>query len=247
MNRDTPMEGPQTVIAVSGLASGVGKTRLACLLLSHFKHWNAMKVTICHRADPCPRAKPCGVCARLDKPFAVITDPLTLGQRGTDTGRMREAGARHVIWLQCAPEFVADGVDAALMRFRHDETVVLESNSAVPLVKPTISIMVMDTDRVEVKASAQKLRDVVDICVICHRRRVHYKVLRQAMAVARALFPRAEISTWDVQDPIPERSAKRLLRAVRERLGLPEPSAPRQRSAPPQRSVPPPPSMRPRR
>ncbi|MBM4049860.1 MAG: hypothetical protein FJ279_32595 [Planctomycetes bacterium] len=237
MRNDMTMEGPRTVISVSGLASGVGKTRVACLLLSHFKHWSAMKVTVCHHAEPCPRAKPCGVCARLDKPFSIITDPVILGERWSDTGRMKEAGARHLIWLQCAPEFVADGVDAALVRFRPDETVVLESNSAVELVKPAISIMVMDTEHVEVKASAQKLRDVVDMCVICHRRKVYYKVLRQTMALGRALFPRAEIFPLDVQAPDPERAAYRLLSAIRTRLNLP-PVSHQQPPQPPRRPPP---------
>lgn len=89
------------LIGVVSHGNGAGKTRLITSLLeAHPGRFAVVKFTTVYRDGQfCPKdaQKRCA-CSRLHDRFNVITDPATLAQDDTDTGRITAAGARRVLW-----------------------------------------------------------------------------------------------------------------------------------------------------
>jgi molybdopterin-guanine dinucleotide biosynthesis protein len=131
------------IICVAGASSGVGKTTVACGLLRHLPGWAALKVTRSHGVGPCPHhRRGCTVCAALDQPFRLqeMTSENDLPEK--DTWRLRQAGASRVFWLTAQPEAVARGLKQSLRKLKAAPGVVIEGNSAVPLVEADLVVMV---------------------------------------------------------------------------------------------------------
>ncbi len=157
------------IFSVGGSQKGVGKTTLACFLLKNFPRFGALKVTVCS-GGVCPRPDPCGVCARLDEPFAIIDDDATINAPHTDTARLKVAGAAKVVWLQATEAGLRDGIQEALSRFPGFEGVVAEGNhfiSAYPT--PGISMMALSVGFNDFKPSARVISDKVDLLVFNRR------------------------------------------------------------------------------
>jgi hypothetical protein len=85
-------------ISVSGACSRSGKTALAERLIELQPELAAVKFTTTDEVfDGCPRNSPCSVCD-IDAPYRIVTSGDVLEVSGTDTARMRRAGAPRVIW-----------------------------------------------------------------------------------------------------------------------------------------------------
>jgi molybdopterin-guanine dinucleotide biosynthesis protein len=130
------------IICVAGASSGVGKTTVACGMLRHLPGWAALKVTRSHRHGPCPHRKGCNVCATLQQPYRLLEMAPGKDVPGKDTWRLREAGASRVLWLIARPEAVQRGLKDALRKLKSAPGVVVEGNSAVPLVGADLVVMV---------------------------------------------------------------------------------------------------------
>lgn len=130
----------QTIV-VSGEKSGVGKTFLAQRLLRSLDGWSALKVTVA-KDSGCPNGRNCGVCGKIKKPFYIIKDKTTINQTGKDTARLKEAGAREVIWLKAKPEGVKDGLKKAFSEFSSCKGIVIEGNSVLKFFTPDLNIHV---------------------------------------------------------------------------------------------------------
>jgi len=129
------------IIVVSGEKSGVGKTYLAQQLLKCLKDWSALKVTVSKEGN-CPRSKNCGVCAQVKKPFYIIKDKKIIEQAGKDTARLKEAGAKEVIWLKAKPPGLKKGLAKAFAEFSGCQGIIIEGTSVLKYIKPDINIHV---------------------------------------------------------------------------------------------------------
>lgn len=129
------------IIVVSGAHSAVGKTTVAQELLSGLNGWSALKVTV-SKDGPCPHEKDCGVCAQVQGPFNIIKDSRIINQQGKDTARLKEAGAKEVIWLKAKPLGLKDGLDKALAEFSDCKGIVIEGTSVLKYIKPNLNIHV---------------------------------------------------------------------------------------------------------
>lgn len=127
------------IIVVSGSGSGVGKTYVAGQLLRYLEDWSALKVTL-SKPDGCPHKSSCGVCAKIQKPFYIIKDENIINQPGKDTARLKEAGAKEVIWLKAKPEGLKKGLHKALREFSDCEGVIVEGTSILKFIKPDLNI-----------------------------------------------------------------------------------------------------------
>lgn len=129
------------IIVISGEKSGVGKTYIAQRLLRCLNSWSALKVTV-GKGNGCPRKKNCGICAAIKEPFKIIKSKSIINQAGKDTARLKEAGAKQVIWLKTTPEGLKKGLAKALAEFYRCQGVVIEGTSVLKFIRPDINIHV---------------------------------------------------------------------------------------------------------
>ena len=136
------------IITVSATHSGLGKTTIVEQLLRQLKNWGALKVTVT-KSGPCPRKISCGVCAGQKSPFSIIYKSRIINQKGKDTQRMKEAGAKKVLWLKAKPSGLKNGLKKALEIFKGSEGVVVEGNSVLKYLKPDLGIFITRTGRIK--------------------------------------------------------------------------------------------------
>ena len=131
------------LVSVSGAASRAGKTSLAVGLLHALPAASAVAVKFTTTEDVferCPRGTPCVVCD-IDVPFRIVEDARVLDEPGTDTARLRAAGARRVIWAISR----ASAVRAAWARVAAmaEGLVVMEGSTIVDTARPDLLLFVV--------------------------------------------------------------------------------------------------------
>lgn len=130
------------LVSISGAASRAGKTSLAVGLLRSLPVSSAVAVKFTTTEDVferCPRGTPCVVCD-IDVPFRIVEDARVLDEPGTDTARLRAAGARRVIWAISR----ASAVRAAWSRVAAmaEGLVVMEGSTIVDVASPDLLLFV---------------------------------------------------------------------------------------------------------
>ncbi len=160
------------VIVVGGHTRSIGKTQLVCDVISAFSdaNWIAGKITqyghgVCaQNGENCDCAPTEHVCA-LD--WETHTDT------GTDSARFLLAGARRSFWLRTKQGFLAEGLPllrAALADTSPDATgelppLIVESNSLLQFLKPSLYFAVVDLGKEDFKDSARVALDRADAIV----------------------------------------------------------------------------------
>jgi len=161
------------VIVVGGHTRSIGKTQLVCDIISAFPgtHWIAGKITqyghgVCaQNGENCDCAPSEHVCA-LD--WEIHSDS------GTDSSRFLAAGAQRSFWLRTKQGFLAEGLPllrAALGQVRVNSygllpSVIVESNSLLQFLKPSLYLAVIDPCREDFKDSARAALDRADALVL---------------------------------------------------------------------------------
>jgi hypothetical protein len=130
------------LVSVSGAASRAGKTSLAVSLIRSLPAASAVAVKFTTTEDVferCPRGTPCVVCD-IDVPFRIVEDARVLDEPGTDTARLREAGARRVVWAISR----ASAVHAAWARVAAmaEGLTVMEGSTIVDVAQPDLLLFV---------------------------------------------------------------------------------------------------------
>jgi hypothetical protein len=200
------------VIVVGGHTRSIGKTQLVCDVIGAFAHikWLAGKITqyghgVCaQNGDNCD-------CAPTDHVCAISWETQT--DSGTDSARFLAAGASQSFWLRTKQGFLAEGLP--LLRAALHEAIdqanseppplIVESNSLLQFLKPSLYLVVLDPARDDFKDSA-----------------------RAALYRADALVLRGTPETFQTDNPAWTKLPSRLLRekpTVTQREGqpLPEP------------------------
>jgi hypothetical protein len=172
-----PSENSQSskwrVIVVGGHTRSIGKTQLVCDVIAAFPqaHWIAGKITqyghgVCaQNGDNCDCAPDEHVCAISWE---------TRADTGTDSSRFLAAGARRSFWLRTKQGFLAEGLP--LLRAALEETLaasdaapaplILESNSLLQFLKPSLYFAVVDPAKDDFKESARVVLDRADALVL---------------------------------------------------------------------------------
>jgi hypothetical protein len=153
------------VIVVGGHTRSIGKTQLVCDLIAAFpnENWIAGKITqyghgVCaQNGENCDCAPDEHVCA------------ISWEERAseTDSGRFLAAGARSSFWLRTKQGFLAEGMPLlrkALREVADDDRdrpgrVILESNTLLQFLKPSLYLMVLDPSKGDFKDSARLQMD----------------------------------------------------------------------------------------
>ena len=164
------------LIVVGGHTRGIGKTQLVCDVVGAFPRtdWIAGKITqyghgVCARnGENCDCAPTDHVCA---------LDWETQTDSGTDSARFLKAGAKRSFWLRTKQGYLAEGLP--LLRealtevvsqdanansdpaqpIRRKTALIVESNSIMQFLKPSLYFAVIDPAKDDFKESAQMALD----------------------------------------------------------------------------------------
>lgn len=155
------------LIVVGGHTRSIGKTQLVCDLIRAFPRtdWIAGKVTQYGHGVCAQNGENCD-CAPTEHVCAL--DWETRADTGTDSARFLEAGAKRSFWLRTKQGYLAEGLPllrAALDAIAAEDdgaanrAVILESNSLMQFVKPSLYFAVIDPVKDDFKESAQMALD----------------------------------------------------------------------------------------
>jgi hypothetical protein len=160
------------VIVVGGHTRSIGKTQLVCDVIRAFpeENWIAGKITQYGHGVCAKNGENCG-CAPDEHSYAISWEKS--GDTGTDSSRFLAAGARGSFWLRTKQGFLAEGLPLlrqALFEVVGNEgeppTLILESNSVLQFIQPSLYFAVLDASREDFKDSARVVLDRADALVL---------------------------------------------------------------------------------
>jgi molybdopterin-guanine dinucleotide biosynthesis protein len=155
------------LIVVGGHTRSIGKTQLVCEVIRAFPRtdWIAGKITQYGHGVCAQNGENCD-CAPTEHVCALNWE--THGDTGTDSARFLAAGAKRSFWLRTKQGYLAEGLP--LLREALDDVaqskngagnraVIVESNSIMQFVKPSLYFAVIDPMKDDFKESAQMALD----------------------------------------------------------------------------------------
>jgi hypothetical protein len=161
------------VIVVGGHTRSIGKTQLVCDVIRAFpeENWIAGKITQYGHGVCAKNGENCG-CAPDEHSYAISWEKSS--ETGTDSSRFLAAGAQRSFWLRTKQGFLAEGLPllrealAQLPATNASEppTLILESNSVLQFVQPSLYFAVVDPSRDDFKDSARIILDRADALVL---------------------------------------------------------------------------------
>jgi hypothetical protein len=161
------------VIVVGGHTRSIGKTQLVCDVIAAFPgaNWIAGKITQYGHGVCAQNGEDCD-CAPTEHVCAL--DWETRADTGTDSARFLAAGAGRSFWLRTKQGFLAEGLPllrAALQQTSADANgeappLILESNSLLQFLKPSLYFAVVDPAKEDFKDSARSALDRADALVV---------------------------------------------------------------------------------
>jgi hypothetical protein len=161
------------VIVVGGHTRSIGKTQLVCDIISAFPraNWIAGKITQYGHGVCVQNGNDCD-CAPDEHICAIEWEALP--QSGTDSARFLAAGAKRSFWLRTKQGFLAEGLPLMREALQEARTrgeddlppLILESNSLLQFLKPSLYFAVIDPTREDFKDSARVALDRADALVL---------------------------------------------------------------------------------
>jgi len=172
---------PCRLIVVGGHTRSIGKTQLVCDIIAALPqaHWLAGKITQYGHGVCAQNGEDCD-CAPTDHVVALNWEsrsaPLTTAV--SDSARFLQAGAERAFWLRTKQTYLAEGMPllrdalASAAQRENDSVavdglnVIIESNSLLQFVKPSLYVTVLDIMREDFKDSARQMLDRADVFVL---------------------------------------------------------------------------------
>jgi hypothetical protein len=151
------------LVVVGGHTRSIGKTQLVCDIIAAFPktEWIAGKITQYGHGVCAQNGENCD-CAPDEHSCAL--DWETRADTGTDSARFLAAGAKRSFWLRTKQGYLAEGLPLLRDALREivgkangaeNRALILESNSLMQFVKPSLYFAVIDPLREDFKESAQ--------------------------------------------------------------------------------------------
>ena len=167
---------PCRLIVIGGHTRSIGKTQLVCDLIAALRgaHWLAGKITQYGHGVCAQNGENCD-CAPTDHVAALDWEnrfaPLTTAS--SDSARFLLAGAESAFWLRTKQGYLAEGMPLLRQALAapprtgtsggEAQNVIIESNSLLQFVKPSLYVTVLDAARPDFKDSARQMLDRSDI------------------------------------------------------------------------------------
>jgi hypothetical protein len=162
------------IIVVGGHTRNIGKTQLVCDVIAAFPQaqWTAVKITQHGHGVCAVNGESCD-CAPAQHSAAL--DRQAHPDAETDSGRFLAAGARRAFWLRTKQGFLPEGLP--LLRAALEESsaesaaelgpasaalplnLILESNSLLKFLRPSLYLAVLDPRQGDFKPSARQVLD----------------------------------------------------------------------------------------
>ncbi|HTP69412.1 MAG TPA: hypothetical protein VMJ35_10955 [Dongiaceae bacterium] len=164
---------PWRLVVVGGHTRSIGKTQLVCDIIQAFPRveWIAGKITQYGHGVCAQNGENCD-CAPTDHVCAL--DWETNSESGTDSARFRKAGAAKSFWLRTKQGYLAEGLP--LLRRALEEigvgndsairALIIESNSLMQFLVPSLYFAVIDPTKDDFKQSAQLALDRAQALVL---------------------------------------------------------------------------------
>jgi hypothetical protein len=166
---------PCRLIVIGGHTRSIGKTQLVCDLIAALPsaNWLAGKITQYGHGVCATNGHDCD-CAPTE--HVVALDWENDSRSGTDSARFLQAGAARAFWLRTKQGYLAEGMpplrealaSANQAAAKHSDdgiNVIVESNSILQFVKPSLYVTVLDTRQDDFKDSARHMLDRADVFV----------------------------------------------------------------------------------
>jgi hypothetical protein len=161
------------LIVVGGHTRSIGKTQLVCDIVAAFPqaNWIAGKITQYGHGVCAQNGTDCD-CAPDEHICAIEWE--TRPDTGTDSARFLAAGAKRSFWLRTKQGFLAEGLPllrSALAESMSESAaepvpVIIESNSLMQFLKPSLYVAVVDPTREDFKDSARAALNRADAVVL---------------------------------------------------------------------------------
>jgi hypothetical protein len=162
------------VLVVGGHTRSIGKTQLVCDLIREFPnaYWIAGKITQYGHGVCAQNGENCD-CAPTEHVCALNWE--TQQDSGTDSARFLAAGAKRSFWLRTKQGYLAEGLPLLREALRlaavdivpaSKAALIVESNSLMQFVKPSLYFAVIDPDKEDFKESAQTALDRANALVL---------------------------------------------------------------------------------
>lgn len=126
-------------------------------------NWTAVKITQYGHGICSHDGEPCG-CAPTDHAFVLTEERDVAGH--SDTCRFLSAGAQRALWLRVREGQLAEGFPLLEQAWGQDEWVMIESNSVLNLMKPSLYLVVLDSSQGDFKPSALNFLDRADALIL---------------------------------------------------------------------------------
>jgi molybdopterin-guanine dinucleotide biosynthesis protein len=134
------------IIGIGGGHSGAGKTTIACEILKKVEGWGAIKFT------------------KTSFYSSITDDQEVISAKGKDTGRLLEAGAEKVLWVQSSGDELAETASMAVQMLSNLPGIVVEGNSMIEVLIPDIVVFVAGVSE-RFKPGAERLLSMADIVI----------------------------------------------------------------------------------
>lgn len=168
----TRKSAPCRLIMVGGHTRSIGKTQLVCDLVAALPQamWLAGKITQYGHGVCATNGHDCD-CAPTE--HVVALDWESDADAGTDSARFLKAGASRSFWLRTKQGYLAEGMPPLRQALAEGTqthagdglNVIVESNSLLQFVRPSLYVTVLDTAREDFKDSARHMLDRADVFV----------------------------------------------------------------------------------
>jgi len=132
------------IIGIGGGHSGAGKTTMACEILKKVEGWGAIKFT------------------KTSFYSSITDDQEVLSAKGKDTGRLLEAGAEKVLWVQSSGDELSETASMAVQMLSNLPGIVVEGNSMIEALPPDIVVFVAGVKE-RFKPGSERVLGMADI------------------------------------------------------------------------------------
>lgn len=159
------------ILVIGGHSRSVGKTSVVAGLIFALREfdWTAVKITQYGHGVCSANGAPCD-CAIADHTWAISEEQDRSGK--SDTSRFLLAGAARALWVRTEQGRLAEAMPALRQKLENAPNVIIESNSVLKFVRPTLYLSVLDPSTEDFKTSAREFLDRAD-AVILHESRAN--------------------------------------------------------------------------
>lgn len=160
-------------IGIGGAESGTGKTTVAAALLKHLTGPSGQQTGDLHPASRESGGHPFGQgrwgaikYTATSLYTSIIDDTAVLRRKGKDTGRLLDAGASHVLWVQAPRDDAGEVLSIAAAKLSYLDGIVIEGNSAIEFLRPDIVLFVCGGSTPTAKPSGVRILTQADIVIL---------------------------------------------------------------------------------